>query len=159
CATVWLGYNLSRHDDVYVSPTEAMFFNYSRRFHDLGVDWYREQFEGWKGERFVGESTPGYLMLNHQPEKVAKRILATVPDARLLAMLRNPVDRAQSAMVHNIRRRRLPLDSNLIDLVRNHPDLVARHNLIAGGQYAQSLEPFLRLRGEQLLVLLLEDVA
>lgn len=158
CATVWLAYNLERHDDVYVAPSEAMFFNYSARFHTLGVEWYRQQFDGWRGERFVGESTPGYLMLCHRPERVAKRIRSTLPGVRLLAILRNPVDRAQSAMVHNIRRRRLPRDCRLIELVHNEPELVERHNLIDGGRYAQSLDPYLRLLGDQLLVLLLDDV-
>lgn len=157
-ATTWLAWNLGRHPEVFTAPAELMFFNNSRRFHRLGVDWYREQFRGWQGEPIVGEATAGYLMLRHKPEVVSRRIHDTVPDARLVALLRDPVDRAQSAMIHHIRRRRLPLDSNLLDLVRQQPELCERHNLVSGGLYAQSLRPFLDRFGEQLLVVLHDDV-
>ena len=64
----------------------------------LGLDWYRAQFESWAGESILGEATPGYMMWRHHPRRVAERIKEVVPDARLIAILRNPVDRAQSAL-------------------------------------------------------------
>ena len=39
----------------------------------------------------------------------------------LIAVLRNPVDRAESAMVHFIRQGGCPADANLLDLVRRTP--------------------------------------
>ena len=57
------------------------------------LDAYRAQFTGWHGEPIVGEATPGYMMWRHHPEVVAERIEQVVPDVRLLAVLRNPVDR------------------------------------------------------------------
>jgi hypothetical protein len=156
-ATTWLAWNLGQHPDVFTAPNEVMFFNNSRRFNDLGTAWYREQFRGWSGQTHVGETTAGYMMLGHRPEVVSKRIRQTVPEIRLIAILRNPVDRAQSAMVHHIRRRRLPLRSRLVDLVHDHPELCERHNLIAGGLYAESLEPFRRRFDNQLLVLIHDD--
>ncbi|MFL6241785.1 MAG: sulfotransferase, partial [Acidimicrobiia bacterium] len=55
-ATRWLRHNLGRHREIYTSPYELGFFNSPKRFATLGVDWYRAQFEGWNGERIVGEA-------------------------------------------------------------------------------------------------------
>jgi hypothetical protein len=98
------------------------------------------------------------MMLRHDPEVVAHRIQRIVPDVRLLAVLRDPVDRANSAMVHHIVRHRLPTDVDLAGFLRAQPAEAARLELIAGGWYAASLEPFVHLFGEQLRVLLYDDL-
>ena len=53
-ATRWLRFNLGLHPDVYVAPSEIEFFNNRNRYNDLGVSWYRAQFEGSAGEPIVG---------------------------------------------------------------------------------------------------------
>jgi hypothetical protein len=159
-ATRWLRFNLHQHPDVFTTPAELEFFNYRQNFDDLGIEWYRRQLKGWAGESAVGESTPGYMMWRHDPEAVAERIEQVIPDVRLIAILRNPVDRAQSALVHQVRRRRLPPDAHLIDVVRAHAPLDDDPwGLVSGGWYARSLAPFMRRFGEQLLVLLHDDIA
>lgn len=79
------------------------------RFFDLnygkGVPWYRAYFPtsvgGFlRGTRFwVGEATPYYL---YHP-LVAERIAETLPDVRLVFLLRNPVDRAISHYNHEVK--------------------------------------------------------
>jgi hypothetical protein len=88
---------------------EVRFFNlhYSR-----GVSWYRSHFplesEGQRHEQesgspFVtGEATPNYLYRLCVPE----RIREVIPDARLLVVLRNPVDRTYSEYHHAVVRGR-----------------------------------------------------
>ena len=120
-ATRWLRLNLGLHPSVFTASRELEFFNNRERYQDLGTSWYRDQFEGWAGEAIVGEATPGYMFWRHHPEVVAERIQETLPDVRLIATLRNPIDRAQSAMVHHIEGGTLPPDSVLIDLVRATP--------------------------------------
>jgi hypothetical protein len=87
----WLG----AHPDVHIPPAkEVSFFNDPYHFW-LGVDWYREQFAGAAGEAAVGDATP--LMSN----PVAVRHMADLlPDARIVAVLRHPVDRAWSHYCH-----------------------------------------------------------
>lgn len=85
--------DLRRHPDVYVSePEEPGFFDGpAYEEHDLG--WYRETYyAGWRGEAAAGEGTSQTLFVPFTAERVA----ATLPDARLLAILRHPVDRAFS---------------------------------------------------------------
>jgi uncharacterized protein (TIGR03086 family) len=167
-ATRWLRSNIGRHPEVYTAPHEVRFFN-STRFNAQGLEWYRGQFPGWTGEPIIGEATPGYMMWRHRPTMVAKRIKRVVPDAQLIALLRNPVDRAYSAMVHykkrgnsrHIRRARVrPLQdrSSLLEIVREQPPEHDPLCLVSGGWYAASLKPYQRLFGDQLLVLLHDDL-
>ena len=156
--TRWLRLNLGHHPDVYAAPTEIEFFNNAKRFETLGVEWYRQQFHGWSGERFVGEATPGYMFWHHGPASKAERIQEVVPDVRLIAILRNPIDRAQSALIHHVEFKTLPKDADLIDLVRRTPPERDPLGLITGGWYAASLEPFQERFDDQLLVLLHDDI-
>jgi hypothetical protein len=69
-----------------------------------GVGWYRRCFP--KGERvdgqrtITGEASPSYLFDPQVPERMAR----IVPDSRLIALLRNPVDRAYSHYQMEVRR-------------------------------------------------------
>jgi hypothetical protein len=75
-------------------PKELHFFDFE---YDQGEDWYRRHFEDAGDVHAVGEATPNYLYL----EEAMPRLAALVPDARLVAILRNPVDRAYSHYWHN----------------------------------------------------------
>ena len=55
----------------------------------------------------MGESTPTYLARATEPLTVASRIDVTLPDVRLVAIVRQPVERMYSAMLHHIKRGRL----------------------------------------------------
>jgi Sulfotransferase domain len=159
-ATRWLRTNLGRHPDIFTARSELSFWNNARRVERLGFDGYREQFVGWNGEPIVGEATPGYMIWRHHPARVAQRLKEQHPDVRLIAVLRNPIDRAQSAMLHHIRRQRLPAGSRLLDLVREfRPPESDWFCLVSGGWYAASLEPFVDRFGDRLLVLSHDDVA
>jgi hypothetical protein len=157
-ATRWLRVNLGRHPEIFTAPTEVGFFHLPRRYRELGVDWYRTRFDGWAGEPIVGESTPGYMMLWNHPDEVAARIAETLPDVRLLAVLRNPIDRAQSALVHHMTRERIRPDTRLVDYVWEASQDDDWMGVIGGGLYAKSLQPFIERFGSQLLVLLHDDV-
>jgi len=159
-ATRWLRLNLGLHPAVFTASRELEFFNNGDRYRELGTDWYRAQFEGWSGEPIVGEATPGYLFWRHRPVMVSERIDETLPGVKLLATLRNPIDRARSAMLHHMRRHRIPRETRLIDVVREQrPAESDWFCLVSGGWYAASLRPFLDRFGDQLLVLLHDDVA
>jgi len=157
-ATRWLRLNLGLHPDVFAAATEIEFFNNGPRFRDEGTDWYRDQFSGWSGEPIVGEATPGYMFWRHGPAAVAERIAETVTSARLIATLRNPIDRAQSAMVHHIEEGNISGASTLVEFVRQTPPEDDRLGIIAGGWYAASLEPFRERFCDQLLIVLHDDV-
>jgi hypothetical protein len=85
---------LTRHPNVEPAALKGLQY-FSKRF-DKGTDWYRSQFPPprWKDGRrsITGEATPRYLYHPLVPERTAE----VVPQARLIVLLRNPVDRTYS---------------------------------------------------------------
>ncbi len=159
CATRWLRTNMGEHPDIFTADSELHFWNNGHRVNKLGTEHYSQLFDGWNGESIVGEATPGYMIWKHHPALVAQRMDEHLPGLRLIAILRNPVDRAQSAMLHHIRRGRLPSGSRLVDVVRERrPPQTDWFCLVSGGWYAASLEPFVDRFGDRVLVLFQDDV-
>jgi len=154
-ATRWLRVHLGEHPQIFTARSEAEFFD---RHFDDGVNAYRQAFVGWDGPPFVGESTPGYMMWRNDPSVIAARIQETLSDVKLLAILRDPVDRAFSAFCHHISRGRLPVDARLLDVVRSQRPETDPLSLISGGWYAASLEPYIERFGDRLLVVLHDAV-
>jgi len=88
--TTALSQFLRQHPDVCFSrPKETWFFN---RRYDRGVDWFSSHFEHYEGETAIGEGTAGCLACPQAPARIAD----VLPDAQLIGVLRNPIDRAFS---------------------------------------------------------------
>ncbi len=92
---------LSQHPNVERAVSKEL--RYFSKHFDKGVEWYRSRFPSprWKDGRrsITGEATPMYLFDPPVPERMAE----VVPRARLIALLRNPVDRAYSHYQHRVR--------------------------------------------------------
>ena len=98
--------SLRQHPQVFVSPIkEPHFFAYENKELPRGgpggprstrvtdIDRYMELFDGARPGMAVGEASVSYLYSADAPD----RIRHYVPDVRLVAILRNPVERAYSA--------------------------------------------------------------
>jgi hypothetical protein len=157
-ATRWLRVNLGEHPDVFTAEHELSFFNHQQKVRRWGLDWYRRQFVGWAGEPVVGEATPGYMIPRHDPAATAKRIDRNLPEVRLIAVLRNPIDRANSALRHHQRRNRLPKNVKLAKVARKRRTKIRQLGLVDAGLYAEHLRPYHRRFGARLLVVLHDDV-
>lgn len=157
-ATRWLRSNLEEHPEIYTPSASISYFSDRRKTRVRTMRDYLRQFEAWSGEPFVGESSPSYLLLGNEPREVAARIHAQLPDVRLIAILRDPVDRMYSALLHHIKRGRLPADSDLFAMVTSGDREVAALDLIGGGLYEQSLRPYRDIFGDQLLILFHDDL-
>jgi len=157
--TRWLRRNLGLHPAVFTPNNECSYFNTDK--FDQGLDTYLARFEGWTGQTVVGEATPGYMMWNWRSPsvaEVAERIDAQLPDVRLMAVLRNPVDRLYSAFIHHMLHGRIPHDADLLERVRRRPPKEAGLRLVMGGMYGESLAPYLERFGDRLRVFINEDV-
>jgi hypothetical protein len=97
---------LSRHPDVYPSfPKEVHFFT---NYYQMGEGWYRSHFPlAWRRRMAsrrghptfrTGEATPYYLAYPHTPRRASQLL----PGARLIVLLRDPVDRAYSHYQHEV---------------------------------------------------------
>lgn len=97
CGTTSVAHHLDEHPAVHVSRTRPVRF-FDERW-DRGLGWYAEQFAGAPEGSVLGDDTPNYLF-----EAVAiDRLVATLPAARLVVMLREPVRRAWSHHAHHVR--------------------------------------------------------
>lgn len=116
--TTSLYYYLNQHPEVFMSPVkETHFFDYGGgKRMDVGpgrvpgpavtsMEQYEGLFDGVRAEKAVGEATPTYLYLPESPGLIGRH----VPGAKLVAILRDPVDRAYSAYQHAVRNGREPL--------------------------------------------------
>ena len=85
---------LSAHPQVVrnTSYTEVYFFD---RYYDEGLDWYRDRMPYSLPGQVVFEKTPSYFVRSEVPV----RVFQTLPDIRLLLIVRNPVKRSISDYV------------------------------------------------------------
>ena len=101
CGTTFFYHLLTLHP--HVEPAAMKEPHYFDRLFDEGTEWYRGCFPKprWKDGRrtITGDGTPGYLFHPLAPERMAE----VVPQARLIALLRNPVERTYSAYHHRVR--------------------------------------------------------
>ncbi len=97
--TTSLYYYLSQHPEIFMSsPKEPPFFQVE---YELGPAYYwNTYFRGYRGQKHAGEAAHHNLHLPY----VTQRIAAMVPEARLIVICRNPVERALSAYWHNVTR-------------------------------------------------------
>ena len=90
--TTWLHKNLRYHPEIYLPDfKEIHFFNGGYKNH--GLKWYSQLFEE-KGSRIAGDITPAYSTLDKNKIEILHRIL---PNAKIILILRNPIERAWSA--------------------------------------------------------------
>jgi len=105
---------LKAHPQVYTSPIkEPKFFGLegeklnfqgpddAKANHTIITDikTYQSLFQGVSNEIAIGEASPWYLYLQKAPVQIYKY----VPQVKIIAILRNPVDRAYSNFLHQCR--------------------------------------------------------
>jgi hypothetical protein len=167
--------HLRQHPEVFVTRVkEPRFFAYDGRplpaggpgrewIHDATVAdpaAYEALFDGAAGAKARGEASPVYLYSAH----AAARIAARVPDARLVAILRDPAERAFSHYLHLRRDAVEPCDSFAEALARE-PERIAAdwdwsfHYRAVGFYDAQLARYAARFPPENLHVELYEDLA
>lgn len=147
-ATTWLQQSLQQDPGIFMPDPELHYFS---RYYERGDEWYLEHFAGQEHRRLRGEKSNSYMDV---PE-AAERIKEKLPQARLIAQLRNPVDRAYSDYCMLYRRAEVGRDiAQYLD-----PRQGAGGRFLNGGLYFQQLQRYLdRFPMEQLLVLLYEDL-
>jgi Sulfotransferase domain len=168
------------NDHPAIAPAAGKEVHYFDWHYSRGPRWYRahfptivarEMFRARAGRPLVtGEASPYYLFHPHAPG----RIKALLPNVKLIALLRNPVERALSAYHHQVRAgsEPLPFDEAMdqeparlapeVDRLTQDPAYKSmahrRFSYLARGRYADQLEAWFRVfPREQLLVVRSED--
>jgi hypothetical protein len=155
-ATRWLRTNLVEHPEVYVTPRPIGFF--TDPHWSGGFRGYRSRFREARGFEFVGELAPDYLRSTHDLFHVAKAFDDRLPDVRLVAIVRDPVERMFSAFRDHVIHGRLPLEADLAAMVRADDPDVRALDLVGSSRYGQNLYPFWRRYGDRLLIVVHDDI-
>jgi hypothetical protein len=154
---------LTEHPLVRRAAAKELHF-FDNKFAE-GVGWYRRCFS--EGERvdgrrtITGEASPSYLFDPRVPERMAQ----IVPEARLIALLRNPVGRAYSHYQMELRRGREArsfeeaTEEEMISVEGQEDTVDVPHAYLRRGLYAEQLERFsIFANREQLLVIKSESL-
>jgi Sulfotransferase family len=143
----WLG----ALDSVYTSRTkEPHFFSREDRW-PRGVGWYQSLFADAPPHSLIGEASVSYT----DPARAlvsAKRMAEVIPQARLIFVIRHPVERMRSHYRHEVQRsrERRPFVEALAD-----PD----NPYVRVSSYYQALLPFWQyFSAHQILVIRMEDL-
>jgi hypothetical protein len=142
----WLG----AHPDVHVPPQKEIHF-FSHRW-EMGLAWYASEL-GETTKPLVVEASPEYLA---HPD-AAGRIAEVLPDAKLIALLREPADRAWSHYWydHDLGLRELPTFEELAAAAGTADE----HDHLEQGRYGRHLERYsATVPRDRLLVLWFDDL-
>jgi hypothetical protein len=178
CGTTSLYEYLTQHTDIYPATTKEV--GYFDRYYQKGLPWYRSQFPSAFRKlyaRFIvrrhfltGEASTGYILNPHALKRIAK----VVPQAKIILMLRNPVDRAYSHYQHTLRMKRetLPFEEavrreterignawkSMVEDENYYNLDIARYAYLKTGLYIDQVRVLMRLFSrEQVLIIKNED--
>ena len=88
---------LEQHPQVWLPPEKELHFfslHYAR-----GECWYADRFADAAPDQCCGDITPYYIFHPYAPQRIAELL----PDARLIVLLRDPVERCLSQYFHSSR--------------------------------------------------------
>jgi hypothetical protein len=126
---------LESHPDIFVArDKEPNFFTTNGNWH-LGLDWYESLFAGVAGERAIGEASTAYSK-HPKFSGAAERIAKHLPNARLIYVMRHPLERMVSHYNHMASKgmERRPIDDALLE----------DPHYLQVSRYAAQMEQYLR---------------
>ena len=138
CMTSTLHEQLAAQDGIFMTdPKEPCYFS-DDEVYRKGPDWYASLFAAAEPTDVCGESSTHYTKLPTYPHTVS-RMHAAIPNAKLIYVMRHPIDRLVSQYIHDWTERLVncPIDA-AID---------RRPEFIDYGRYDYQLAPFLAAFG------------
>jgi hypothetical protein len=172
--TTSLYYYLKQHPQIHMSPVKEPWFfcyegerlnfrgpgdEYLNRNAITNLEAYRAHFGRVSTALAIGEASVLYLYVS----KTASRIRHHIPQAKLIAILRNPVDRAYSNFLHQQRAGVEPYTA-FPDALQDEPRRIREnwapqwHYLRAGFYHGQLKRYFDRFERKQIRVYLSDDL-
>ena len=145
--TSWAYTCLYEHPEVCIPVKEIHFF--SRPRYAEGKEWYEAHFKKCAEGKLRGEWSTSYLYSEEAPE----RIHECYPNAKLLAILRNPAHRAYSQYRNAVRSGEIEKSKTFLEYSAEEKSVWDQ------GLYAKQLKRYFALfPKEQILVLIYEDL-
>ena len=155
--TTWLARRMTEHPDLFIPADQKIhYFNKYTGLppkeknprYDNSVDWYESLFSQAEPHQRIGEFSPIYLWDEHS----AGRIHSLYPQVKLIAILRNPVERVFSDYLHMKQIGVIP-NKDFLTTINERPDFLER------GLYFQQLFRYYNLFSkEQIKILFFETL-
>lgn len=147
-ATTWTAHQLRQHPQLWLPDAEPHYFSSE---YGRGPDWYRGLFADAPAGRIRGEKSADYLAHPDAPARLARML----PDAALVAQLRNPIDRAYSDYCMLFRR---GMVSANIERSLTQPG-PAEARFLEGGLYAEHIRRWRdHFPAARILAILVEEI-
>lgn len=157
---------LSYHQEVFPSSLKETNYFVPLRYgaRTEAIERYESYFAGQEGQRYRMEATPKYLYGG--PQLVA-RMKETLPDAKVIISLRNPVDRLFSSFVYKRSYSLVDTDLTFPTFLKECDTMAMEDKLKAenfvffareAGYYADYLPDWHRQYGEALKVVFFDDL-
>lgn len=145
--TSWLYACLYEHPEICCPVKEIHYF--SRDRYKKGKEWYESHFRNCEKGHKRGEFSTSYL---YTPG-TAKRIAECYPYAKLIAIVRNPIDRAYSQYRNAIKAGEISKNTTFSHYAADEPSVIEQ------GCYAKQLARYFDYDSrDELLVLVYEDI-
>jgi hypothetical protein len=147
--TTYLHHLLDNHPEVFMPKNKELhYFNHDGRYKK-NLHGYLPLFNGYKGERVVGEATPLYCEKGtyydpqgnihfFREETSIKRIKRHFPDAKLIVSLRDPLSRIRSLHTKNFYQKKI--ETTLSEEIQRELDGTSRLHLLYRNRYDIHLE-------------------
>jgi hypothetical protein len=151
--------HLKRHPEVFLPGVKEPRYFAPEVINSVNLDQYRSLYVGAAGYAATGDISPFYLPTEGTPA----RIRAVCPAARIVIMLRDPVERAYSHFLHYQRAGVEPLAS-LHDALRRYEDRPAENwslsqEYVEHGLYHAQVRRYMETFGrDQVLALLFDEL-
>jgi len=144
CGTSTLHEQLRARPGLFMSePKEPNFFSDDDQW-ERGLGWYRGLFDAASTQQRCGESSTHYTKLPTHPQAAA-RMHATVPELKLVYLVRDPLERIASQYIHEWSQREVREPFG--EAVRIH------ERFVSYSCYALQLQPYLEYYGADRVLL------
>ncbi len=156
--TTWLADMLTQHPQIFIPKQKEIHYFNKEYNEDPGIEnynyfkdspWFFSFFKDSTPEQIKGEISPSYLYDPH----AAKRIAEFDPNIKIIAILRDPVQRTYSHYLHYQQRGTFG-NQNFATAIKEHPDMLIKRSL-----YYEQIKRYSDLFPEaQLKIVLFEDM-
>lgn len=150
---------LGEHPQVFMPPAEVAFFE-ETLYDPARIGWFEARFDSAEPGQVVGVKRPNLLGLPECPERLHRHL----PRVKLLAVLREPIERALSGYFHYMKTGFLPLaplEEGMRRLLRGElaPEYPRAAEVLEFGLYHQHLMRYREwFPAEQIHVTLFDDL-
>jgi hypothetical protein len=112
---------LKEHPEVCMSTIKET--NYFLDQYHRGLGWYQGFFRSCGGAKAIGEISNRYYLAPEVPARIAE----TLPNVKIMTVLRNPYDHIRSVYMYRIREGTIGADTTLDELLGRDTELITMH--------------------------------